>query len=64
MPTAAEIADARELPIQADRAHEVRASDLVVADVVDLHSTVIDVGTPGTGFFVCANSFKQSHSNR
>jgi hypothetical protein len=36
--TAAEIVDARELPIQADRAHEGCAGDLVVAEIVDLDS--------------------------
>jgi hypothetical protein len=31
------------LPIQADRAHERRAGDLIVAEVVDLHSARIDI---------------------
>jgi hypothetical protein len=35
---AAEIADARELPIQSDRAQEGGARDVVIADVVDLES--------------------------
>src|SRR5262249_8914791 len=40
---AAEVADARELPRQADRAYGGRASDQVVADVVNKHST-LDLG--------------------
>ena len=33
---AAEIANSGELPIQADRSHEVSTGDLIVRDVVDL----------------------------
>src|SRR5262249_56861909 len=36
---AAEVADARERPIQADRAYGGRAGDRVVADVVNKHVT-------------------------
>ena len=40
---AAEIADTRKLPIQADRAHEDRAGDLIVAEIVDLDPAGVDV---------------------
>jgi hypothetical protein len=39
---AAEIADTRELPIQANGAQEGRAGDLVVAEVIDFDVVVID----------------------
>src|SRR5436305_1607808 len=40
---AAEIADARELPIKADGAEEGCAGDLVVSDVIDFQPAGIDV---------------------
>ena len=40
---AAEVADARELPIQADRADKGGAGDLIAVDVVDLQSAGIGV---------------------
>ena len=46
---AAEIADPRELPIQADRAHGGRAADLIVGDVVDLERSGIDVAQNHVG---------------
>ena len=39
----AEIADARELPIQPDRANKGRAGDLIAVDVVSLQSSGIGV---------------------
>jgi len=46
---AAEIADARELPIEAHGAKECRAGELVVGDVVDLQSAGIGVAQQHVG---------------
>src|SRR6185436_13249092 len=41
--TAAKVADARELPVQADRAQEGGVGDLIVVDVVGLQSAGIGI---------------------
>src|SRR5262249_13227358 len=47
---AAEVSDARELPIQADGADEGRAGDLIVGDVVDFQSAGVGVAQRQVAF--------------
>jgi hypothetical protein len=51
---AAEIADARELPLEPDRADEGGVGDLVVGDVVDLQAAGIGVAQQHVAFAAAA----------
>src|SRR5262245_3283686 len=42
--------DARELPVEADRAQDSRAGDLIIGDVVDLEFAGVDVAQDHVGF--------------
>src|SRR6516164_674630 len=58
---ASEIADTRELPVQADRAHEGGAGDLIVADVVDLDPAGVGVAQDHVGFARHAAEVAEAH---